>query len=263
MGSCYASTVIKTAQGEIGYKESGNNWTKYARDLDSVHYFNGNKQNIAWCATFVCWCVWKSCTSDSASGRKWDALYFTYEPSKDNCACGAKYCAGYFRSHGAYHSSPKKGDFAFFGPKGAETHVGLVEKIDGNYVYTIEGNHGDKVARVKRSKSEISGYGRPRYDSEPTPTPPTPTPDKKPYPGEWPVRPSRGYFQRYDKGPEVVKLQKLLLWTKPGCLPKYGADGDIGSETLQAVYDCQGIWGTKQDKFYGANSEKAAKAYKK
>lgn len=262
MGSCYASKVLEIARGEIGYRESGTNWTKYAKDLDSVHYFNYNKQNVEWCSTFINWCIWKACTSDSAMGRKWDALYFTYEPSRDNCACGVKYWKGYFRSHGALKSSPKAGDVAFIG----SGHVGLVEKVNGSKITTIEGNHGNKVARVSRSLSECTGFGRPRYDDEPKPQPtptPTPVPEKHSYPGTWPKRPGRGYFQRYDKGPEVVKLQKLLLWTKPGCLPKYGADGDIGSETLQAVFDCQGIWGCKQDKFYGKDSEAAAKKYKK
>lgn len=260
MGSCYIKDVLKVAQGEIGYRESGTNVTKYARDLDKVHYFNYNKQGIEWCSTFLNWCILKACipSDRSDSEKKWDALYFTFEPSKDNCACGVKYWKQYFRSNGALYSSPKVGDIAFIG----SGHVGIVEKVNGSKITTIEGNHGDKVARVSRSTSECTGFGRPRYDGyEPSPAP-TPTP-KEAYPGPWPKIPSRGYFQRYDKGPEVKKLQDLLLWTKPGCLPRYGADSEIGSETLQAVYDCQGIWGTKQDRFYGPNSEKAAKAYRK
>lgn len=262
MGSCYIKDVLDIAKNEIGYHESGKNVTKYAKDLDKVHYFNYNKQGIQWCSTFLNWCILKACipSDRSDSSKKWDALYMTYEPSKDNCACGVKYWKGYFRSHSALHNSPKVGDIAFIG----SGHVGIVEKVNGSKITTIEGNHGDKVARVSRSTSECTGFGRPRYDGyEPTPAPTPPTPDKKPYPGEWPVRPSRGYFQRYDRGPEVVKLQKLLLWTKPGCLPKFGIDGEIGSEVLQAVFDCQGIWGCKQDKFYGKDSEKAAKEYKK
>lgn len=268
MGSCYASAVVKKAAEYIGYTEKGNNWTIFAQELDSVNYFNSHKQNVAWCGTYCYDMIFKACFGDSSdydkNDRKWDTLYLTYQPSRDNCACACKYGAQYFRNHGAFYSSPKIGDIAFYGSKGSETHQGIVEKIiDGSHFYAIEGNHNNKVARVKRSVSECSGFGRPRYDKEPAPQPTPPTPDKKPYPGEWPTRPSRGYFQRYDEGPEVVKLQKLLEWTKPGCLPKYGCDGEIGSETLQAVYDCQGIWGCKQDKFYGKDSEAAAKAYKK
>ena len=95
-----------------------------------------------------------------------------------------------------------------------------------------------------------------------TPTPVLPD-EKKGYSGEFPVRPSRGYFQRGDRGPEVVKLQKLLEWIVPGCLPKWGCDGDIGTETLTAVKEAQNILGVKIDGFYGKDTEKAAKAYRK
>ncbi|MFB4274597.1 CHAP domain-containing protein [Nonomuraea sp. MTCD27] len=38
-------------------------------------------------------------------------------------------------------------------------HVGIVEKVNANgTIVTIEGNHGNKVARVPRSSS-IVGYG--------------------------------------------------------------------------------------------------------
>lgn len=261
MGSCYIVDVLEVAQNEIGYKESGTNWTKYARDLDAVNYFNTKKQNVAWCSTFLNWCILKAClpSDRSDSSKKWDALYFTYEPSKDNCACGVPYWKTYFKNHKALYSSPKVGDIAFIG----SGHVGIVEKVNGSKITTIEGNHGDKVARVSRTISECSGFGRPRYDGYSPSPEPTPTPVPKGYEGEFPKRPSRGYFQRYDKGDEVVKLQKLLLWIVPGCLPVYGADGDIGSETLNAVKSAQKVLGVTVDGFYGKDTEKAAKAYKK
>lgn len=44
-----------------------------------------------------------------------------------------------------------------------------------------------------------------------------------------------GDLKRGDSGPEVQKLQQLLLKWHVGCLPKYGADGDFGKETEDAV----------------------------
>lgn len=265
MGSCYIKDVLEVAQNEIGYKESGNNWTKYARDLDKVHYFNGNKQNVAWCSTFLNWCILKACipSERTDTAKKWDALYFTFEPSTDNCACGVPYWKQYFKNHGALHSSPKVGDIAFIG----SGHVGIVEKVNGSKITTIEGNHGDKVARVSRTTSECSGFGRPRYDGyEPSPAP-TPTPEPKAYDGKWPTLPvpgtNRYYYQRYDKGEYVKDLQRWIKWMIPSALPVYGVDGDIGSETLGAVKDCQKILGVTADGFYGRDTEKAAKAYKK
>lgn len=42
-------------------------------------------------------------------------------------------------------------------------------------------------------------------------------------------------LRRGDYGSAVTTMQKALLAWKPGCLPKYGADGDFGSETEAAV----------------------------
>lgn len=96
----------------------------------------------------------------------------------------------------------------------------------------------------------------------PQPTP-TPVPVSQAYTGEFPTLPSRGYFKKGDKGKEVVKLQNLLMWISPGCLPKYGADGDYGNETYNAVKVCQNILRVKVDGLYGKVTQVAAKAYRK
>ena len=62
--------VVDLAESEVGYHEKasnaslddpdgnsgGNNWTKYARDLDSLpNFYNGAKNGFAWCDIFVDW----------------------------------------------------------------------------------------------------------------------------------------------------------------------------------------------------------------
>ena len=251
MGEVLWSDVKCIAQNEIGYTEKGNNWTKYAKDLDAIHYFNGNKQNVAWCATFTSWCIWKAADPDP----KGTALAAQYQPKKDNCGCGVKFNAQYYKNKGKFYSTPKSGDVFF---TDGYTHTGFVLSVSGSTFKTIEGNHNNKVASVTRRVSDMEGFGRPWWTPEPEPKP-----DPKGYQGEFPVRPARGYFQRYDKGAEVVKLQKLLLWLVPNCLPKYGADGEIGTETLNAVKAAQKLLGVKVDGFYGKDTEKAAKAYRR
>ena len=251
MGDVKWSDTRKIAKNELGYHEEGNNWTKYARDLDAIHYFNGPKQNIAWCATFTSWCIWKASNPDP----KGTALAAQYQPRNDNCGCGVKYNAKYYKNKGKFYSTPEPGDVFFTKGYG---HTGFVDEVNGNTFTTIEGNHNNKVDSITRSVSAMEGFGRPWYTAEDTPTV-----DSRGYQGEFPQRPARGYFQRYDKGSEVVKLQKLLEWTAPGCLPRYGCDGEIGSETLNAVKVCQKVWGTKADGFYGVKSEQAAKEYKR
>ena len=254
MGDVKWSDVKRIAQNEIGYTEKGNNWTKYAKDLDAIHYFNGNKQNVAWCATFTSWCIWKASNPDP----KGTALAAQYQPKVDNCGCGVSWNAKYYKNKGKFYLTPKAGDVFF---TMGYTHTGFVLSVnkDGTFK-TIEGNHGDKVASITRKISSCEGFGRPWYTAEDEPTP---TPTGKGYPGQFPTRPSRGYFQRGDKGAEVVKLQKLLEWLVPNCLPKYGCDGDIGSETLGAVKKAQKLLGVKVDGFYGKDTEKAAKEYRR
>ena len=69
--NCYVENLIKIAKDEVGYLEKasnsnldsktanagGNNYTKYARDLDNISgFYNGKKQGYPWCDCFVDWC---------------------------------------------------------------------------------------------------------------------------------------------------------------------------------------------------------------
>lgn len=90
-----------------------------------------------------------------------------------------------------------------------------------------------------------------------------PEPTGTKYSGPWPTLPKRGHFQRGDKGTEVVKLQRFLKWFDPSLLPKYGADGSIGSETIAAVKEFQAKTKIKVDGLFGKNSLATAKAYRR
>ena len=226
MGSLYPDDVIREAEKWIGYHEEGDNWTIFAQALDAIHYFNGNKQNVAWCGTYTYYCILKACIPEDRSDeeKKWDALYFTYQPTKDNCACGCRYGADYFRQNDAFYpvSEAKKGDVIFFGARGAETHQGLVRYVDNGRVYTIEGNKSDSVqlCDYSLSYSRISGVGRPRYDGddkpEPQPEPPKPTPTPEPTPtgdkhdddfkGTWAVTAPSGLWMRTGAGTDNSKI---------------------------------------------------------
>lgn len=70
-----------------------------------------------------------------------------------------------WQNRGSY--TPRPGDVIFFDwdADGTQDHVGFVEKTDGTYVYTIEGNTSDMCARRQYSmaSAEIIGYGVPKY----------------------------------------------------------------------------------------------------
>ena len=160
MGEVYWSDVKAIAQGEIGYHEEGNNWTKYAKDLDTIGYFNGAKQNIAWCCTYTAWCIWKASNPDP----KGTALAAQYQPTRDNCGCGVKYNAGYYKNKGKFFSTPQEGDVFFTKGYG---HTGFVLKVNGDGTFvTNEGNHNDAVGSTTRKVSDMEGFGRPWYSPE-------------------------------------------------------------------------------------------------
>ncbi|GAA2617775.1 CHAP domain-containing protein [Actinomadura fulvescens] len=154
-----------------------------------------------------------------------------------------------FQRIGRWHSGTtaninkaKPGDIVFFdwgnsNTIGAIDHVGIVEKaLGGGRVQTIEGNTGDACKRRVRSASSIAGYGRPDYT-----------------PYRWNGKAPAATLRRGDIGDRVRDLQNALL--KVGeRLPKFGADGDYGTETVDAVTSFQrknnisetaGVYGTR------------------
>jgi len=137
-----AKDIIDVAIGELGYKESGTNHTKYGAWMG----MNGS----AWCHMFASWCGYKAGegsavpkTASTTTGMNWFKK------------------KGKFKYKGRY--TPKRGDWVYF--KTGRSHVGLVEYTSGNTVHTIEGNSSDRVCRRSYSLSEktITGYGVPNY----------------------------------------------------------------------------------------------------
>lgn len=174
----YPSDAIRILRDEIGYHEkrsnadldskTGNsgssNWTKYARDLDAISYFNGKKNGPVgeWCAILQCWVQYKL-HGDGLSARA-----VLYQPdAKYNCGAGCTWQAGYFRENNAFFTAPKPGDWIFYGVPGDEYHTGCVVEVSDKTVYTIEGNVENEVKLLSHSITDpsIVGYGRPKYEA--------------------------------------------------------------------------------------------------
>lgn len=181
MAKIYVEDVIKIAIDEIGYHEKAsdydldsktgnsgsNNYTKYSRDLWDAdpHYYQGPKQGYDWCAVFYDWLLYEASGRDSKYAQE---IKFYTGPY----GAGCEFAANYYKAANAwYTSNPKPGDQIFFGYSGSFQHTGLVEKVDGNTIYTIEGNADNEVKRRSYSlnSSYIIGYGRPNYDGEKRP----------------------------------------------------------------------------------------------
>ena len=180
--------VIQVAEAEVGYLEKRSksnlddktanagdqNYTKYARDLDELGFYNGHKNGVAWCDVFVDWCFVQAYGLETA-------LKLTNQPlGKNNCGAGCKYSRSYYKSMGRLFDQPQPGDQVFFYPKdgigGASIqHTGLVYAVDDMYIYTIEGNtsgangvvsNGGGVCKKKYrlTYERLAGYGRPNWN---------------------------------------------------------------------------------------------------
>ena len=179
--------VIDIALAEEGYLEKksnsqldnktanagSNNYTKYARDMDALGFYNGKKQSVAWCDVFVDWCFVKAYGLDVA-------LAMTFQPlGKNNSGAGCQYSRNYYKNKGRLFDKPKIGDQIFFwnSDKSRASHTGLVYAVDSTYVYTVEGNTsgasgvvsnggGVKKKKYKLNYNRLAGYGRPMYELE-------------------------------------------------------------------------------------------------
>lgn len=175
MAKTTAKKVLDVARGEIGYceKETNSqlndktanagdgNYTKYWVDLRNANYYQASKQGYAWCDGWVDWCFWKACGENKTDGEWTECQTGLY-------GAGCEWSSDCYRRAGRFGKEPKIGAQIFFGKENAEEHTGIVEKFDDTYVYTIEGNTSNKVARrtYKRNSSYIVGYGYPRYEEE-------------------------------------------------------------------------------------------------
>ena len=138
--------LLQVAAGEVGYRESGENRTKYGA------WYGADGQ--AWCMMFVSWCA-------AQAGVNTEVI-----PKMAYCP----YAQNWFKEKNRLVNSPEAGDLIFFDPdgNGRANHVGLVEEVKNAQVHTIEGNQGDQVKRCvyTLTTKNILGYGRPAYGEE-------------------------------------------------------------------------------------------------
>ncbi len=144
--------ITTIAKGEVGTTETGTNVTKYGS-------WYGNQDE--WCAMFVSWCANQANVSTSII------------PKEDYCP----YMRDFFENKNRFYASkayggsvtPQVGDIYFKGTNAdSATHVGIIYKVSGSTIYTIEGNVNNKVVSTSHSLTDSSfvGFGRPAYARE-------------------------------------------------------------------------------------------------
>ncbi|MEU9016222.1 CHAP domain-containing protein [Actinomadura sp. NPDC048394] len=142
--------MIKNLESELGYTEKGGGYTKfgdwYSKNVDHSYDFS----NAAWCDMFLVWGATKAGVAKQV-GK------FAYTPSH----------AAFFKKHKAFDTEPAPGALVFYDWSGGKSidgidHVGIVTKVDGGRIHTIEGNvDGRFVKRKVRDQDSVVGYGHP------------------------------------------------------------------------------------------------------
>jgi hypothetical protein len=135
---------------ELGYKEKGGQFTKFGQwYADRVH--DTQYRNAPWCDMFLAW------AADKAGVTQYVGE-FAWTPSH----------ASWFIKQGAWTQQPEPGALVFFDWKGGKSykgidHVGVVERVEGKKIHTIEANV-DRVwlKRKVRETDKVVGYGVPR-----------------------------------------------------------------------------------------------------
>ena len=149
--------LIATARAEVGYLEKASNaqledktanagsanYTKYARDLDKLGVYHAKKNGYAWCDMFVDWCFIQTFGLETA-------MQMTCQPM-GGYGAGCTASAQYYKDKGRFVTSdPLPGDQIFFSKDGRTMyHTGLVTRVEGGKVYTIEGNTSSAAGVVE------------------------------------------------------------------------------------------------------------------
>ncbi len=243
--------LINWANAQIGYKEGTDNWNKYAPKWTEAGGWNA--QNQPWCDVFVDVGFIECFGLDLASR-------LTYQP-KGSFSALCSQSANYYRNNGAYYYSPEVGDQVFFNSSGGINHTGIVVAVSGGILHTVEGNSSDTVRKNTYAvgSAYINGYGRPNWgiftgeDVGPVTKPSAP---EKPKAKTCKAEMTLPLLQQKDTG-SWVKILQLRLMACGQKLPRWGADGDFGNETRNAVEKFQKEKGLTVDSVVGERTWQA------
>lgn len=174
--------LLAVARAEVGYLEKAsnkdldsktgnagrNNYTKYARDLAKLGVYNGDKNGYSWCDVYADWCFIEA--FGVTNGMK-----LLCQPM-GGLGAGCRYSRDYYKAEGRFTKGrPEPGYQIFFTSSGSDvSHTGIVERVEENVVYTIEGNtstgkgviaNGGGVCQKSYAITDkmIIGYGMPDW----------------------------------------------------------------------------------------------------
>ena len=138
------AAMVAVAQSQIGNVGGAPYWSWWGLDY-----------RVEWCAIFVSWCADQCGYLDAGVLPKME---------------GVRPYVDWFIERGQWQGrdyEPSPGDIIFFDweSDGLADHVGIVEKVENGFVYTVEGNTGDVCAerRYTLGSAPVYGFGLPLY----------------------------------------------------------------------------------------------------
>lgn len=239
--------LLSWCMSQVGTQEGPNNCNKYAESAGLKRMYGWDPQNQPWCDIFVdsgfieCFGLTAACA-------------MTYQPMGAGSAL-CRQSAKYYADNGAFYKRPETGDQVFFFASGAINHTGVVVRVVGGSIITVEGNSNDQVSErcYSMGDSRIAGYGRPRWETVAEADVGEHGPDGE---KETTIAPAESYVLRLPvlrigaRGAFVAAMQGALIDCCCSCGPD-GADGVFGAETERAVIRFQRSNGLAPDGIIG------------
>ncbi|MEV0588273.1 CHAP domain-containing protein [Nonomuraea sp. NPDC050310] len=154
---------IELLESELGYAEKAGAYTKFGDWYGKNVEFDADYTSAPWCDMYLSWAAHKLGYEEWIGQFAWTVAH-----------------AEWFKEQGAWGSKPKPGAFVFYDWSGSDEidnidHVGIVTRVEGGRIHTIEGNIDGGVAKRKeRATDKVVGYGYPekikaRLDAEAAP----------------------------------------------------------------------------------------------
>ncbi|MFI7462748.1 CHAP domain-containing protein [Nonomuraea sp. NPDC049646] len=141
---------IDLLESQLGYAEKAGAYTKFGDWYGKTVEFDADYSAAPWCDMYLSWAAHKLGYQEWIGQFAWTVRH-----------------AEWFKAQGAWGKTPKPGAFVFYDWSGSGKidnidHVGIVTRVEGDTIFTIEGNIDGGVAKRKeRDTSKVVGYGYP------------------------------------------------------------------------------------------------------
>ncbi|MGP3957064.1 CHAP domain-containing protein [Nonomuraea sp. 3N208] len=141
---------IELLESQLGYAEKASGYTKFGEWYGKNVEFDADYSGAPWCEMYLSWAAHKLGYEEWVGQFAWTVAH-----------------AKWFKEQGAWGKKPKPGAFVYYDWSGSNDvdnidHVGIVTRVEGDTIFTIEGNIDGGVAKRKeRDTGKVVGYGYP------------------------------------------------------------------------------------------------------